>query len=388
MIGVILAGFFVFILFNLPLLGDIKSLYYRFLRRFKKTDDPSPGKNKTPAVLASDGEHVSVELALNSRCTSDHDGDPHIFHWGMFDKESSLSSKQIRDIAVLADSIRLTDNPTGIVAHDHMLTFTIDATASGTRKDQLMVESGMQQQAVCLACAVYGIGMVFRNMGIDGKKIDEKKHATIKIKLNAMKPSYNGSYWDSKAPGGLKSWKKGNLPDPVRDGNTPLVAALRNISMAKTNDIRINKNQIGQLLWAARGRTPHMYMSRYWGMTIPTWGGLQDNTAVHYLDGDHLYLYENWKNNRPTHHLSSIGASRIKELIKLDTFSSAHNGMILFNRNEMTGRALWEIGYQMLNLLVQAESLGIGYQTIFLDETEKNEIKKTGISDPVAAVCI
>ena len=38
---------------------------------------------------------------------------------------------------------------------------------------------------------------------------------------------------------------------------------------------RADKTKISQLLWAARGRTPHYVKSHPWGLTIPTWGGVQ-----------------------------------------------------------------------------------------------------------------
>jgi len=47
--------------------------------------------DRTIAVLPLGGNRTSVERALNSRCTSDFDEDPKVFHWGMFNKANKLS---------------------------------------------------------------------------------------------------------------------------------------------------------------------------------------------------------------------------------------------------------------------------------------------------------
>ena len=46
---------------------------------------------------------------------------------------------------------------------------------------------------------------------------------------------------------------------------------------------RSGSKDVSQLLWAARGRTPHKYRGREWGMTIPTWAGGQNLPIV--IDG-------------------------------------------------------------------------------------------------------
>ncbi len=58
--------------------------------------------------LPEEGDNISVEMALNSRCTSDYDGNPEKFHWGMFDRKKKLSSEQIKKIISLAKIPRFT----------------------------------------------------------------------------------------------------------------------------------------------------------------------------------------------------------------------------------------------------------------------------------------
>ena len=57
-------------------------------------------------------------------------------------------------------------------------------------------------------------------------------------------------------------------------------------------------------------------------------------------------------------------------------------------KNETFGRALWEIGYQLLNLLVQANSLDIGYKTILLNEKQKISLSNAGVKNSVAVMVI
>ena len=49
---------------------------------------------------------------------------------------------------------------------------------------------------------------------------------------------------------------------------------------------------------------------------------------------------------------------------------------------------MWEIGYQLLNLILQANSLGVSYQAALLDETKKISVAQAGIAAPVAVLAI
>ena len=61
---------------------------------------------------------------------------------------------------------------------------------------------------------------------------------------------------------------------------------------------------------------------------------------------------------------------------------------IIIGRNEEFSRALWEVGYQLMNLLLQAHSLGIIYHAELLDEARKGLLSRIGINDPVAMLAI
>jgi hypothetical protein len=365
-----------------------RRIFYKIEDLFKPPVKLLPDSERKEVGLPKQGNSVSVETALNSRCTSDYDENPKKFHWGMFDRSKKLSDAQIEKLIHLARIPRFTSQKVEIQSKDTMLTFVIDNHVSDLLREWMMVESGMQQQAVGLVCAALGVGMVFRNKGKDGKPISETDCATVKIKLDAMKPSYSGSFWSSSPPTGGKAWLKGNLPAPVRDGDKPLISVLSDLKIENKGAVTPTRDSISQLLWAARGRTPHFYKSRPWGMTIPTWGGKQDISSVSFISDNKLFKYLNWKNNRPAHSLLML--NNINSYLSNDllTTFSANYGLIVLGKNEDFGRALWEIGYQLLNLMVQACALNISYQSILLDEKQKNYFRNIGINEPVALLAI
>jgi hypothetical protein len=61
---------------------------------------------------------------------------------------------------------------------------------------------------------------------------------------------------------------------------------------------------------------------------------------------------------------------------------------MVLGKNEDSGRAYWEVGYQILNLILQAKSLGISYKAILLDESSRDSFRCLGIKDPLAAMLL
>lgn len=377
----------------LPLTGceivyDMIDILRRIRNRFRTPVKIPPDNERVVTVLPSNGETISVEMALNSRCTSDYDEDPKNFHWGMFDRRKKLSREQVKRIIDLAKSPRFTSKRIEIKADGNMLTCAVDNNISGIQRDWVMVESGMQQQAIGLACAALGVGMVFRNLGKDGTALSESEYGTVKIRLDAMKPSYSDEFWTSSEPAGRKAWCKGNLPDPVRNSDRLLLTTLSYLNIHNHDGKTSTEHTISQLLWAARGRTPHFYKSRPWGMTIPTWAGEQHISSLYLISDQKLFRYVNLHRNRPTHSLEAVGEIDIdlhNELVKLFPLS---NCFIVLGKNETFARALWEIGYQLLNLLVQAHALDAAYQAALLDKTHKEIFHGIGINSPVVVVAL
>jgi hypothetical protein len=306
----------------------------------------------------------------------------------MFDKTKKLSREQIGRIMEFTKIPRFTSERLEICAKENILTFKVDAHTSGIHREWMMIESGMQQQAAALVCSALGVGMVFSNLGEDGKVLSDDQYATIIMKLSPMKASYNGSFWSSLSPSSWETNLPKNLPDPVRDGNKPFLATLAHLTIYDRGSQKLTDQSVSQLLWAARGRTPHFYLSRPWGMTIPTWAGGQNISTIYLVSKNTLAKYVNWRQNKPAHELSELrklDGDLFQNL--LETFS-AHQAFIVLERNEIFARALWEIGYQLLNLLLQAKALDIFYRAIFLGERQKDQFKMLGINDPVAIIAL
>lgn len=372
----VLASFYL----NKPL---IRYLFYRAKLLFKSILDEREIFN-----LSNERHLVSVEKALNSRCTSDDDNEQKIFHWGIFDRTRKLSDYQLSELVDKARIPRFTKHSLEIRRERNILTFITDYDLPDEQRQWLMVESGMLQQAVCLLCAASNIGMVFENLGLDGSRLNSYKLAVISMKLDAMKPSYDGEYWSTNPPRGEQPWMKGNMKDPQRDGNIPLMSAINDLKISNASEKIASEEDLSQLLWAARGRTPHFYNSRAWGLTIPTWGGEQNISGIYLVSRDSLSKYINWHQDRPTHKLSELHKIDKKLFQKSLGDFSENYGFIIFEKNENFGRALWEIGYQLLNVLLQAKALGIFYQAFLLDETQKSNVRMTGVNDPVAILAV
>lgn len=160
---------------------------------------------------------------------------------------------------------------------------------------------------------------------------------------------------------------------------------------------------VSQLLWAARGRTPHHIRlhvwNAFWGLTIPTWGGRQAITSVYLLRDDRLFRYMNWTKkftlvNRmllrytkwvwgnPTHDTAFVRNVNIR-----GELNGADKAIILC-QNEKTSRALWEVGYMLENIFLQARSLGISYQSRLFTSREVSQLAGLGLPNAVSAVLL
>lgn len=367
--------------------AQFPTLYRKMKGRLRRDHGPARPLSRRFAELPPYGERVSVELALNSRCSSDYDGDPEVFHWGMFDGAAELSSDHISRIARLAGRCRLSHAGAGVEAANNVLTFFVDKKVGGNARQPCMIVSGMQQQAVSLACAALGVGMMFNNLGPDGREVSSGKLATVQMLLDPMKPSYRGSFWTASAPEKERPWLSGNLPDPRRDGTTPLVTVLEEVSSERQMGMAASRDSISQLLWAARGRTPHLYKSTPWGMTIPTWGGWQNIAAVYAAAGSEMYKYVNWQKGRPTHVLEPIIADTALPSRLRDIFPP-WNCFVILATDDAYARGLWEVGYQLLNILVQASALGISCHTVVLRDGHRAAFAGIPIEKPVAMITL
>jgi hypothetical protein len=352
----------------------IKSIVFPRIPNFIRREFEFPEGFKT----------VSLEMALNSRCSSDYFDDQTRFHWGRFDGMKKLSTAQIETILQNSSIPRITDLRVEILVNRNILTFTIDDQISGIQKDWAMVESGMQQQAIGLICATLGVGIKFRELGCDGGAISNSAWGNVKMRLDPAKPSYDGKYWCNTPPAGIN----GNLPSPSRDGNNTLLATISSAKILSQYCNTYTEHDISQLLWAARGRTPHLHNSNPWGMTIPTWAGEQKLTGVYLLRDNQLFEYVNMEQSRPTHSLSLLFNLDELQAKKIKEYYYPYQAFIILIPNEHSGRALWEIGYQLLNLLLQAHGLHIQYKAILVDEFQRSNLYSLKLASPVALLAL
>ena len=366
--------------------ASMSEWFYKIRGRIRPRPTLLSDSERESVALPGGGENVPVETALNSRCSSDYDDDTHYFHHGMFEKHKKLFPEEIQRIVAAAAIPRVATELAGRSLSGKEISFFVRPAADRLAGEWLMVVSGMQQQAVCLACAAMGAGMKFQNMGKNGKQLDDGRTVVIRMKIDALKPSYDGSFWTSQSPGG--HWASGNLPEPDRTGTRPLLKALDELGMARSGNTAVSEEVIGQLLWAARGRTPHLFFSKHGGMTIPSWEGEQNYTALYFLRKGNLFEYANEYKGKPTHAmkpLQSLSASKYREV---ETAFGTPNGLLVFARRESSAHTFWQVGYMLLNALVQAGAIDLTYQGLLLDETQKAFFESAGIVSPTAALAL
>jgi hypothetical protein len=166
------------------------------------------------------------------------------------------------------------------------------------------------------------------------------------------------------------------------------LSILGELKTANLNGKPITGNGLSQLLWAARGRTPHYHISDPWGMTIPTYHGKEGISHVFVISDGKLSKYINWENSRPTHSLEVIGKINDDASKLLANQHKTSNCCIVLSRNLNETKAHWEIGYQLLNMMLQAQSLGVSYKAILLDENQKKPFQTSGIKGPVTVLLL
>jgi len=267
----------------------------------------------------------------------------------------------------------------------------------------LQIESGMQQQAIHLACTAIGLGTCIRNQGINGTKYNDKI-ITVKHQLGKMAQLFESNNFSVRSPGPKKAFIIGkNLSEPSRNGEVECLSNMEKLTTCNKSGTSVKNRDISQLLWAAKGRTPHLIRihvwNNLWGLTIPTWGGGQDYTSVFLVKNNKLFRYINWTKNflwlnrmflnyakwtrgNPTHDVQFVRNVNIRA--QLDDADTA----IILCQNEETGRALWEVGYMLENMLLQASGLDIYYESKIFKTEKISQLAKLGLKNAVAVMLL
>jgi hypothetical protein len=261
----------------------------------------------------------------------------------------------------------------------------------------------MQHEAVYLGCAAEGVGTCIHNEGINGTQYGEKR-ATARHLIMEIADPYETGKFSTRAPGPQKAFVLGkNLTEPRREGSVECIAQLSKLATFSKSGSPATEKDISQLLWAAKGRTPHcVKVNRWnhmWGLTIPTWGGSQNYATVYMVTSGKLYEYLNWTKefsliNRlfreklrwtrgnPTHEIQFV------RNVEIGPQMQGHEEAIFLCQNENAGRALWETGYMLENMYLQAKSLGISYESKIFSADEISQLGEMGVANAVAAFFI
>lgn len=326
---------------------------------------------------------ASIEKTLNSRCSSGVETGSEKRHWGTF-SNTPLPDSKINDLFAYCYVPQMSGMRLLHWRLDERLYVGFEKTKDPYAERLLNVESGMQQQAIYLACAAIGLGVCILNQGINGTAYGEKL-ATASFLIREMSPPYEAEIFTTAIPGNHFVNGK-NLPPPKRDGKLESLPELQRLTHYVENGLVASDSDISQLLWAAKGRTPHyirLHEVRTWGLTIPTWGGGQDYTSVYLLKDGKSYRYINltgvFLSRKPTHDIIPVGS------MNLSTEANFRTAIVLC-QNEKTGRALWEVGYMLENIFFQARSLGISFHNNNLSTEEISKLANAGLPNAVAAV--
>jgi hypothetical protein len=343
---------------------------------------------------------VSIEKVLNSRCSSD--SGPTKSHFGTF-TDKRPPETVIDHIINCLDIPRFSDGRLLHWFENGYLFLGFENSKDPNTQNLLHIESGMQHEAVYLACAAEGVGTCIHNQGINGTQY-EGKMATARHLIMEMTDPYQTGKFSTDAPGPQKTLVLGkNLPEPLRDGDIECITQLSKLATVGKSGPPATEKDVSQILWAARGRTPHCVgVDRWklmWGITIPTWGGGQNYTTAYLARSGRLYSYVNWTRkfsliNRvfrekfrwtrgnPTHDVRFVGDVDVRSQM------NGHEEAILLCQNEQTPRALWEVGYMLENMFLQAKSLGISYESKIFSADEILQLGKMSVPNAIAAFFI
>jgi hypothetical protein len=343
---------------------------------------------------------ISVEKVLNSRCSGDLEVGPRKGHWSTLINQRP-SENIINSILNCCDAPRFSSGKLQQWFKDGDLFLGFKKPNDPYTERYLHIESGIQQEAVCLACAAQGIGTCIHNQGINGTEYGEKI-VTSRHLIMEMTDPYESGKFTTKAPGPEKPFVPGkNLCEPLRDGNLECMPLLERLASSNKSGSSATEKNMSQLLWAARGRTPHCVCvgkwKLMWGLTIPTAGGNQNFTTVYLVKDNKLFLYINWTKSfsllnrafreklkwtkgNPTHDL------RFVRDLAIGSQLNGADKAIIFCQNKHTGWALWEVGYMLENIFLQAKSLDIFYESKVFSADTVSQLNELGVANAVAAV--
>jgi hypothetical protein len=264
---------------------------------------------------------------------------------------------------------------------------------STKQENAYWVERGMGQEMVHIAGAIAQVGV---NM-IGGVYVD----------LVPMVP-----FFTYKPP---ENYRSGNLPEPIRDSANSAVECIKKRRDTTTFSAeKVTRTQVGQLLWAGSGCTPHKTVRyhRYGtlaiggqGRTIPS-ASATYTTVLYTIEEEGIFKYLCWdeENDVATH---SIGKVRTGDVLKIGEYrdegwvytriGTLHQELqniipklpkaltyIVIASNGTLGPylALMEAGYSALHIALQTQALNLASNITIISQSQMKKIKGTlGLND-------
>ena len=248
------------------------------------------------------------------------------------------------------------------------------------------IERGMGQEMVHVAGAIAQVGI---NM-IGGMYVD----------LVPMVP-----YFSKNPP---KKYRRGTLPEPIRDSKNSAVECINKWKNSKIfTEEKMSRAQLGQLLWAGIGCTPHRTVRyhRYGtlalggqGKTIPS-ASATYTTTLYVIEEEGIFKYLNWDEEKDvaTH---SLGIIRTGNMLKIGEYkdggwSYTRTGelfqeiqkivpkiakaptYIVIASNGKLGPylSLMEAGYSALHIVLQTQALQLASSIQVISQIQMAKIK-------------
>ena len=84
----------------------------------------------------------------------------------------------------------------------------------------------------------------------------------------------------------------------------------------------------------------------------------------------------------------SFWRKALRVLSNIAEIFSGYDACILLKKNQNTKHVGWEIGYQLLNLLLQSRSLEISYRASLLEIETKRKLANSGINNASAILSL
>lgn len=337
-------------------------------------------------LILSPFANVSLEMALNSRVSSGGGGD----HFGQ-PSDEPITPEQLEfvfqclrhtpQISRRPHSIRCERgdfNPRDFTLNGQPLVFEplrrlvvqwVDPSEEPENQVELTarwLDRGMGLELAHVAGAIAQVGVCI----LGGESVE----------LTSMIP-----YLSAEAPSGFLA---GNLPRPLRNGTRPAVECIENRRFSHSFSSEApTLEEIGQILWAGFGCTPHTTHSgdtgdpyRRQGKTIPSGNAVYD-LVLYTLTEAGVAIYVNWDFDRsvPTHSLESVRKGMfIPTLLKcLPRVPEASAYIVAASLGKFRRKsAVMEAGYAGLNISLQAEALGLGCHISALTPEETEAIQR------------